>query len=189
MQAHPVGLEGTREPAEVLERMELGLVGEAHRGGDRERQVGVLHQRGRQPGSARRLDLLLELLALVGQLAVDEIRLAPKVTVDAELQGQLEHTLDAALVCVAVQPRLLAAEAPFEPRVGEPVQRAELRGVVSACPGAHEARLEHYHAGPAARQLQSGAQAADARADHAHVGVDVLLERGTRYTVGGVEPE
>ena len=141
VQAHPVGLEGTREPAEVLERMELGLVGEADRGGDRERQVRVLHQRGRQPRSARRLDLLPRArrarrpTRCRRDLACAEGHSRCRALRPARTRARCR----ARLPCRSSR-ALLAAEAPFEPRVGEPVQRAELRGVVSACPGAHEAR-------------------------------------------------
>jgi hypothetical protein len=76
-----------------LDRVELRLVGEADGGGDREGQIGLLGERGRQPGPARRPDLRLQPLAVVGRLRVGQVGLAPQVAVHAQLVRQLEGPL------------------------------------------------------------------------------------------------
>jgi hypothetical protein len=58
------------EREQVLADVELGLVLEAHGGGDVVGQPGLLDQRGRQPGLDRRLGLLLGLRAVVGEVGV-----------------------------------------------------------------------------------------------------------------------
>ena len=165
------------EPVQVLHRVELGLVVEAHRARHREWEIESSTNDAGKPEPERDLRLLAQLVDLGAGLGVGVVRLAPQVAVDAELLGKLEHAGDAGLVGVAVRPGGIRAEAARQPAVGEPVQRAQLRGVVAARAGRHAPSLEHRHARALALEQQRRREPDDARAEHRHVNGQVVIER------------
>ena len=107
--AGPVVVERRGEPEQVLDRMELGLVVEADRRRDLERQLGLLGVGGRQARGGGGLDLGLDLAPLGGVLGVGEVRLAPQIAIDLELGGDALDPVDPPLVDLAVDPRRLLA--------------------------------------------------------------------------------
>ena len=79
----------------------------------------------------------------------------------------------------AVCPGGLGSEASDELPVGEPMQRAELRGVVAAGAGRHASTLEHGDARALALEQERGGESNDSRSEHGHVHAHVVLERRT----------
>ena len=177
------------EPVGVLHRVELGLVVEAHRAGDREREIQLLGERRRQAQLARDLGLLAQLSGLRGVLRVRVVRLAAKLAVDPELLGELEDARDPGLVGLAVGARHVHVVLRGQARVREPVERAELRGVVTRRSRRHVPHLQDRHARALALQEQRRREPDDPGAHDRDVDRDVLGERGVLRPLPALEPE
>ena len=167
------------QPVEELHRVELRLVGEAHRRGDREGQIRLLDQRGRQPGPPRRLHLRLDLAPL-------GIRLRCR----------------SGSACAAGRSPRPARRPPRTParcRAGSPARirgrrprrgsaRASRRSgrAASSASRSYSRWPRRPRSGPRARprrarsasELQRGAETGDPAAHHADVGVQVLSASG-----------
>lgn len=105
----PVGGEGAGEGGGVAARMEVGLVVEAQGELDRERQVDVGGQRGRQPKPHSSGVFGFEGLPVVGHLGVDERGRPFELAVGRCLVGEAFHRVDRLLVGLRVLPRLALA--------------------------------------------------------------------------------
>jgi hypothetical protein len=182
-------LERRGDPVEVADRVELRLVVEAHRTLDAEREIEILHVRGGEPELFGQLRLVANLVQVGAGLRVGVVRLAPQVAVDAELLGQLQDPRDAGLVRGAVGARVLRAQAVGQLAVRQPVQRAQLRGVVAACTCPHPPRFQHRNPRALALEQERCREPDDARAQHGHVHPHVAVERRSRRARRVLEPE
>ena len=179
-------LGGERE--QVLLRVELGLVVEAHRPGHGVRQRRLGHQGGREAGLDRGLRLALDVGGVRRDVRVRGA--APEVAVDPVALHAAADPGQRALVGAAVEPGGVSAVPGAQLRVHQPVLGGHLGGGVAGHAVADAVGLQQHHANPGLVQQQRRRHADDAAADHGDVGRDVTVEpRMLRRRRGGLEPD
>jgi hypothetical protein len=149
--------------------MELGLILEADRPLDRERQADVGAEGGGQASLLGCFHLLLDSGDSQGVLGVGVGGKGLEVTVQAQLLDQALDQRQAFLVGLTVGPGTLLPEGARQLGVGQAVQGGDLGGGVAGHPAGHPAGLDHGHGDAGLLEQHGGGQTGDSPAEHGHI--------------------
>src|SRR6185436_10429741 len=178
------------ETVEVLQRVELRLVGEADAGAALEAEdAGVGHPVCLGVGGARRFELFLELFDLPVPAEEEETVEPLEATVDVLLVADRLDAIDRARVAVAREPRAVGAVQPQHLLECVVDDVRQVRGRYRRLPVADVPCVDHDDRPSLPREQVRGGQAGDAGADDAHISGGIALERFGGHRVGSVQPE